>query len=454
MLTLDLTNATAALVATDFDALCDRIPEVHARIESGSDPRPGSAYLGWRHLPETLDPAEFARQIDCAARLREVAPRCVVAGIGGSYLGAKATIDALGSDQTIRFAGHHVDPEAVAELLAEIDDGDFTVVVLSKSGTTTETAVAFRLLRELLVRRHGARKAAERIVAITDPEGGALRRLAGAEGYESFAIPPDVGGRFSVLTPVGLLPIAIAGIDIDGLVAGAAAVMRQAAPSPDYAPYRYAAARTALHQAGKRIEVLATQSVRLAGVGEWWKQLFGESEGKEASGLFPASVQYTTDLHSLGQWLQEGPREVIETFLAVESPVADPAIPAGGDDGDGLTYLAGRPLSEVNQAALAATRFAHLTGGIPNMLIRAGRRDAPHLGALYAFFERAVAMSGYLLGVDPFTQPGVEQYKQAMFALLGKPGTRFAAAGQWQQYQERPTVALEVAVDTAAPARR
>lgn len=454
MLTLDLTNATAALDATAFATLREQIPELHARIESGSDPRPGSGYLGWRHLPETITPAELDRQRDCAARLRQLAPCCVVAGIGGSYLGAKATIDALGTDHAIRFAGHHVDPEAVAELLTELDDGNFTVVVISKSGTTTETAVAFRLLRELLVRRHGARKAAERIVAITDPEGGALRRLVAAEGYESFAIPADVGGRFSVLTPVGLVPIAVAGIDIDALVAGAATVMSQATGAPDYAPYCYAAARTALHQAGKRIEVLATQSLRLAGVCEWWKQLFGESEGKEGSGLFPASVQYTTDLHSLGQWMQEGPREVIETFLEVKNPAADPAIPAGGDAGDGLAYLAGHHLLEVNAAALAATRFAHLTGGIPNMLIRLGHRDARHVGALYAFFERAVAMSGYLLGVDPFTQPGVEQYKQAMFALLGKPGIRFAAAEQWERYRERPTVALEVTVNSPDPARR
>jgi len=447
MLTLDITNCLPALAATHFDALCGRVPEIHNLIESGSDPRPGSGYLGWRHLPESIDADDLGRQRDCAARLRGLAPRCVVAGIGGSYLGAKATIDALGSDHRIHFAGHHVDPEAVAELLAEVDDGDFTVVVISKSGTTTETAVAFRLLREVLVRHHGAKGAAERIVAITDPAGGALRKLAEAEGYESFAIPPDVGGRFSVLTPVGLLPIAVAGIDIDGLVAGAAAVMRQATASPDYAPYRYAAARTALHQAGKRIEVLATQSLRLAGVCEWWKQLFGESEGKEGSGLFPASVQYTTDLHSLGQWMQEGPREVIETFLAVDTPVVDPTIPESGDDGDGLAYLAGRPLSEVNEAALAATRFAHLTGGVPNMLLRVGRRDPRHIGALYAFFERAVAMGGYLLGIDPFTQPGVEAYKQAMFAVLGKPGATFAAADSWQAYQGRATVSLDVAID-------
>lgn len=447
MLTLDLTNGLDGLAATAFDTLCGRIPEIHETIESGSDPRPGRAYLGWRHLPESIDADALGRQRDCAVRLRALGKRCVVAGIGGSYLGAKATLDALGTDHPIRFAGHHVDPEAVAELLAEVDDGDFTVVVISKSGTTTETAVAFRLLRERLVCRHGAKGAATRIVAITDPAGGALRRLAKTEGYESFAIPADVGGRFSVLTPVGLLPIAVAGIDIDALVGGAAAVMRQAAASAEYAPYRYAAARTALHQAGKRIEVLATQSVRLSGVGEWWKQLFGESEGKEGSGLFPASVQYTTDLHSLGQWMQEGPREVVETFLAVDTPAADPAIPESTDDGDGLAYLAGRPLSEVNEAALAATRFAHLTGGVPNMLIRLGRRDPRHVGALYAFFERAVAMSGYLLGVDPFTQPGVEAYKQAMFAVLGKPGATFAAADSWQAYQGRKAVCLDVAVD-------
>ncbi|RMF85671.1 MAG: glucose-6-phosphate isomerase, partial [Nitrospirae bacterium] len=265
-------------------------------------------------------------------------------------------------------------------------------------------------------------------------------------GYESFAIPPDVGGRFSVLTPVGLLPIAVGGLPVEELVGGAAAVMRAAGPDPHYPPYRYAAARTALHRAGKRIEVLATGSVRLAGVCEWWKQLFGESEGKEGRGLFPASVQYTTDLHSLGQWLQEGPREVMETFLEVAEPAADPEIPAG-DDGDGLGYLAGRPLSEVNRAALEATRFAHLEGGVPNLSIRLGRRDARHLGALYAFFERAVALSGYLLGVDPFTQPGVEQYKRAMFALLGRPGAAFASPERWQAYRARPAATLELPVE-------
>ncbi len=446
MLTLDLSNGLDALAATDFATLCDRIPELHETIESGSDPRPGSGYLGWRHLPEAITGEELARLRGCAERLRTLAPTCVVAGIGGSYLGAKATLDALGSDHAIRFAGHHVDPEAMAELLAAVDDGDFTVVVISKSGTTTETAVAFRLLRALLERRHGTAGAAARIVAVTDPAGGALRALADEAGYESFSIPPDVGGRFSVLTPVGLLPIAVAGIDIEALVAGAATVMRQATPTADYPPYRYAAARTALHRAGTRIEVLATQSRRLAGVCEWWKQLFGESEGKEGRGLFPASVQYTTDLHSLGQWMQEGPREVMETFLAVDEPAADPTIPESGDGGDGLDYLAGRPLSEINRAALEATRFAHLEGGVPNLLLRLTRRDPRHIGALYAFFERAVALGGYLLDVDPFTQPGVEQYKQAMFALLGKPGTHFASADRWQAYQRREPTQLTVEV--------
>jgi len=440
MLTLDLTNVQDAVADSDLAALLDRVAEVHGWIESGSDPRPGNAYLGWRDLPQRITEAEVAAQAACGARLRELAPLCVVAGIGGSYLGARATIDALPTPDAagIRYAGHHVDPEALSLLMAELSRDDFTVVVISKSGTTTETAVAFRLLRDELVRRHGKQGAAKRIVAVTDGRRGALRTLADQEGYETFVIPDDVGGRFSVLTPVGLVPIAAAGVDIAALVAGAQTVMAAAAPSPDYLPYRYAAIRTALFQAGMAIEVLAAQSALLGGVCEWWQQLFGESEGKEGVGLFPAKVQYTTDLHSLGQWMQEGPRKVFETFLAVDRPVSEITIPSDPGDLDGLNYLAGRDVAAVNQAALEATRFAHLKGGVPNLTIRLERRDARHVGALFAFFERAVAMGGYLLGVDPFTQPGVEAYKRAMFSLLGKPGAQFADQAEWQGYQARP----------------
>jgi glucose-6-phosphate isomerase len=437
MLTLDLTNAQQALAGSNLSALLERVPEVHRWIETGADPRPGRGYLGWRDLPQRITDAELAAQAACGERLRSLAPICVVAGIGGSYLGARAAIDALPGPggARIRYAGHHVDPEALALLMAELRETEFSVVVISKSGTTTETAVAFRLLRDELMRRHGRKGTAGRIVAVTDAARGALRTLADQEGYETFVIPDDVGGRFSVLTPVGLVPIAAAGVDIAGLVAGARAVMTAAAPDPEYLPYRYAAARTALFQTGKRIEVLAAQSALLGSVCEWWQQLFGESEGKDGMGLFPARVQYTTDLHSLGQWLQDGPRNVFETFLAVDRPAAGVAIPPDPDDLDGLNYLAGRDVAEVNRAALEATRFAHLRGGVPNMTVRLERRDPHHLGALFAFFERAVAMGGYLLGVDPFTQPGVEAYKQAMFALLGKPEARFAEQAEWQQYQ-------------------
>jgi len=440
MLTLDLTNVQEALADSNVAALLDRVAEVHGWIESGSDPRPGNAYLGWRDLPQRISDAEVAAQAACGARLRELAPLCVVAGIGGSYLGARATIDALPVPGAagIRYAGHHVDPEALSLLMAELSRDDFTVVVISKSGTTTETAVAFRLLRDELVRRHGKPGAAKRIVAVTDGRRGALRTVADQEGYETFVIPDDVGGRFSVLTPVGLVPIAAAGVDIAALVAGAKTVMEAAAPSPDYLPYRYAAVRTALFQVGMAIEVLAAQSALLGGVCEWWQQLFGESEGKDGVGLFPAKVQYTTDLHSLGQWMQEGPRKVFETFLAVDRPASKIFIPNDPDDLDGLNYLVGRDVAAVNRAALEATRFAHLKGGVPNLTIRLERRDARHVGALFAFFERAVAMGGYLLGVDPFTQPGVEAYKRAMFALLGKPGAQFADQAEWHGYQARP----------------
>jgi glucose-6-phosphate isomerase len=439
MLTLDLTNAQDALAGSDLSALLERVPEVHRWIETGADPRPGRDYLGWRDLPQRIADSELAAQAACGERLRNLAPICVVAGIGGSYLGARATIDALpaAGGAQIRYAGHHVDPEALAMLMAELRQREFTVVVISKSGTTTETAVAFRLLRDELVRRHGKPGAAERIVAVTDAARGALRTLADEEGYETFVIPDDIGGRFSVLTPVGLVPIAAAGVDIAGLVAGARTVMEAAAPDPGYLPYRYAAARTALFGTGKRIEVLAAQSALLGSVCEWWQQLFGESEGKEGVGLFPAKVQYTTDLHSLGQWMQEGPRNCFETFLAVDRPAAGVAIPADPDDRDGLNYLAGRDVAEVNRAALEATRFAHLRGGVPNMTLHLERRDPHHVGGVFAFFERAVAMGGYLLGVDPFTQPGVEAYKQAMFALLGKPEASFADQAEWQRYRGR-----------------
>jgi glucose-6-phosphate isomerase len=412
--------------AEEIGAWQDRVDYVHALLLEGSGL--GADFLGWLR-PSELMPADLRSNIKgTASRLREKADVMVVVGIGGSYLGARAVIEALGGSETGRvvFAGQTLAPDYIARLLRSLEGKRWCINVVSKSGTTTEPAVSFRILRDALERQVGAEAAKDLIVATTDPDAGksALRRVATAKGYELFAVPPNVGGRFSVLSAVGILPVAFAGIDIDALVNGAAGCCAACEDSSlvSNPAYYWVAARNLLYRKGKAIELLATWDPRLLYFAEWWKQLVGESEGKEQMGLFPASVQYTTDLHSLGQWVQEGRRTLFETFVSIDDQSPELAIPNDPDNADGLNFLAGTQVGAVNRKAFEGTALAHRDGGVPNMTISVPRLDAENLGALLYFFERGTALSGYVLGVNPFDQGGVEAYKTNMFALLKKPG--------------------------------
>ena len=398
---------------------------------------PGADFLGWRDLPEQYDREEYERIKTAAERIRRDCDVLVVVGIGGSYLGARAVISALKpafplpgeKSPEIIFAGHQISSSYLGDLLAYIKDKRVCLNVISKSGTTTEPAIAFRLLKEALEEKLGRQETARRIYATTDKSRGALKKLAEQEGYESFVVPDDVGGRYSVLTAVGLLPIAAAGIDIDALMEGARAMRRQLLDNPGQnIACEYAALRNGLLRQGKTVEILANYEPGLHYLGEWWKQLYGESEGKDGKGIFPAAVDLTTDLHSMGQYIQDGSRILMESVIGVEQSARPLAIREQPGDSDGLNYLAGRDMDFVNESALQGTRLAHLDGGVPVSLIRLPRLDADHLGQLLYFFEYACGVSGYMLGVNPFDQPGVESYKKNMFALLGKPG--FEAAGE------------------------
>jgi glucose-6-phosphate isomerase len=385
---------------------------------------PGADFLGWMD-PRALAPEPLFRDIEeTAASLRENSDALVVIGIGGSYLGARAVIEALGGPDAkpVYFAGTNISAAYHLDLLRRLEGRRVAVNVISKSGTTTEPAIALRVFRQWLAEQGG--DAASRVVATTDANRGSLLNLARQEGWKRFVVPDDVGGRFSVLSPVGLLPIAYAGIDIRGLVRGAARVADAVSDtSLERNPvFSYAAARNALYEKGYCIEMLAHFEPRLRFVAEWWKQLFGESEGKDGKGLFPASLDLTADLHSMGQYAQQGRRMLIETFLVIREGEPELRVPAEADDGDGMNYLAGRTLEEINREAYRATALAHREGGVPVMSVLLERLDAERLGALLYFFERACAVSGYLLRVNPFNQPGVEAYKRHMFALLGKPG--------------------------------
>ncbi len=387
----------------------------------------GREFLGWLDLPARRDGLERLQRV--ADGLRAEIDTLVVIGIGGSYLGTRAVLEATAHgrrDETPRilFAGHHLEAHTLDRIVRACEEGEVAVNVISKSGTTTEPAIAFRLLRAVLERRYGPEKAARRIVATTDARRGALRTLAREKGYESFVVPDDVGGRFSVLSPVGLLPLAVAGRDLRALLDGAAAEAERCAraavrelPAAQYAAWRHAA-----YLRGLVVEVLASFHPSLHSVAEWWKQLFGESEGKQGRGLFPASVDYTTDLHSMGQYLQEGRRVLLETFVDVERPPQGPTVPSDPSDLDGLEYLAGRPVAEINREALLAVAEAHRDGGVPNARIVVEDLGEASVGGLLYFFEYAVALSGRLLAVNPFDQPGVEAYKTKLFRRLGKPG--------------------------------
>ena len=400
----------------------------------------GNDYLGWVDLPAKITDAHL-KEIDEAARqLREKIDILVVVGIGGSYLGAKAVIDMLShnfhslnpdrKDPVILYAGQNIGEDYLYELLETLDSYDYGIAVISKSGTTTEPAIAFRLLKHHIEAKYGKEDARKRIVAITDERRGALLDLAVKEGYKRFVIPDDVGGRYSVLTPVGLFPIALAGFDIHALVKGAKHMMEvtgHKTPFLENPAALYAAARTGLYKSGKLVEILVNYTPRMKYFSEWWKQLYGESEGKQGKGIFPASVDFTTDLHSMGQYIQDGQRMLFETVISVSESRNNLAVPHENDDSDGLNFISYKPLNYVNKMAQLGTIMAHLEGGVPNIMIEIPKLTEAYIGQLIYMFEMACGISGYMLDVNPFDQPGVEAYKRNMFALLGKPGCEEAS---------------------------
>ena len=394
---------------------------------------PGNDFLGWIDLPEAYDKEEFVRIQQCAKKIQKSCDALIVIGIGGSYLGARAVIEYLKSPlyntlkkdtPDIYFAGNCISADALNELLSICEGKDICVNVISKSGTTTEPAIAFRVFRAWLEKKYGKDGARERIFVTTDKARGTLKKFSTDEGYETFVVPDDVGGRFSVLTAVGLLPIAVAGIDIEQLMAGAAAASHRYVDADinNNDCYRYAAIRNILYRKGKVVEVLASYEPFSAMLSEWWKQLYGESEGKDQKGIYPSSVIFSTDLHSLGQYIQDGNRALFETVLDIVDTGSSFEIPVDPDNVDGLNFLSGKDLNLVKKTAMQGTILAHVDGGVPNILIEVSERSAYVLGELLYFFELACAISGYMLSVNPFDQPGVESYKKNMFALLGKPG--------------------------------
>ncbi len=406
-----------------IDALAPEAKSGFAKLTDGSGL--GNDFLGWVKLPEEITPALLDDINATAASLRDNCDVVVSIGIGGSYLGAKAVIEAMANpfmQQKVIFAGQNIGEDYLADLCDYLRDKKFGIIVISKSGTTTEPAIAFRILREQLEKQLGHEEANKRIVAVTDAARGALRTLATTEGYKTYVIPDNVGGRFSVLTPVGLLPIAVAGIDIHALVEGARQMEKATLDGTSDDAYVYAITRNALYRSGKKTEILVNFNPRLHFFGEWWKQLYGESEGKDGKGIFPASVDFTTDLHSMGQWIQEGERTIYETVLSVENVDRELRIPFDESNLDGLNYIGGKRIDEVNKMAELGTRIAHVDGGVPVMRVILPDVSPATLGQLIYFFEAACGISGYILGVNPFNQPGVEAYKKNMFALLEKPG--------------------------------
>ena len=433
-ISLNITKAASFLAEGAVKAYEPKVKAAQEALENGTCE--GNDFLGWLHLPSSITP-EFLNEIQAVANtLREKCEVVVVAGIGGSYLGARAVIEGLGNsfawlvndkkNPTILFAGNNIGEDYLFELTSFLKDKKFGVINISKSGTTTETALAFRLLKKQCEDQRGKEEAKDVIVAVTDAKKGAARTCADKEGYKSFIIPNNVGGRFSVLTPVGLLPIAVAGFDVKQLVAGA--VEMEKACGKDVAFEEnpaaiYAATRQALYtQAGKKIEIVCNFQPKLHYFAEWWKQLYGESEGKDQKGIFPAACDFTTDLHSMGQWIQQGERSIFETVISVETPNEKLLFPHDDENLDGLNFLEGKRVDEVNKMAELGTRLAHVDGGVPNILVNVPELNAYYLGQLIYFFEKACGISGLLEEVNPFNQPGVEAYKKNMFALLNKPG--------------------------------
>ena len=427
--TLDIAK-TGIGIPADMKA---KAQQANALLHSGEGE--GNDFLGWVHLPSSISEADLGAIEAEAAKLRARADVVVCIGIGGSYLGAKAVLEALSdpfkllhkeqTQPTVLFAGQNISEDYIHELLDALKEHSFAAIVISKSGTTTEPAIAFRLIKAELERRYGKQEAAQRIVAVTDKARGALKTLATQEGYPTFVIPDDVGGRFSVLTPVGLLPLAVAGADIRALVAGAQEMERatdRSVPFEENPAAVYAAVRNLLYAGGKKIEILGSYEPKLQYINEWWKQLYGESEGKDGKGLFPASVEFTADLHSMGQYIQEGRRIIFETIVRLGASDRQLAVPRDETDGDGLNFLAGASMDHIRDRATEGTLLAHSQGGVPNVIVNVGGKGPRELGRLIYFFEYACGLSGYLLDVNPFDQPGVEAYKKNMFALLGKPG--------------------------------
>ncbi len=431
-ISFDYTKAAQFISEEEINALGPYIKEAHNTLHNKTGR--GSDFTGWVNLPENYDREEFSRIKKAAEKIKSNSKALIVIGIGGSYLGARMAIEMLhhnffnlnkekdGVD--IFFAGNNISSTYLADLVETVKDMDFSINIISKSGTTTEPAIAFRIFRKLLIDKYGKEGAKERIYATTDKERGALKKLSDEEGYETFVVPDDVGGRYSVLTAVGLLPIAASGADIDALMNGAYDAMKEY-DNPDLAKndcYKYVAARNALYRKGKTVEMMVNYEPQVHYFAEWWKQLFGESEGKEGKGIFPASVDFSSDLHSMGQYIQEGLRIMFETVLFFKNARKDIIIEEDKDNIDGLNFLAGKSISYVNEQAFNGTLLAHTDGSVPNLVLTIDRMDEYCLGNLIYFFEKACGISGYILGVNPFDQPGVEAYKKNMFALLGKPG--------------------------------
>lgn len=432
--TFDYSKAMTFIKEHEIDSMKEIVGNARDILVGGTGA--GNDYIGWVNLPVDYDKEEFARIQKAAEKIKSDSEVLVVIGIGGSYLGARAAIEFLRhgfynnvsreirKTPEIYYAGNSISSTYLKGLIDVIGDRDFSVNIISKSGTTTEPAIAFRVFKEMLEKKYGKEEAAKRIYATTDKARGALKNLATEEGYESFVVPDDVGGRFSVLTAVGLLPIAVSGADIEKLMEGAAAGRELALNKPfeDNDALQYAAIRNILHRKGKSVEVLANYEPSLHYVSEWWKQLYGESEGKDQKGIFPASVDLTTDLHSMGQFIQDGSRIMYETVLNVETSREEILINEEPVDLDGLNYLAGKSMDFVNKSAMNGTVLAHTDGNVPNLMVNIPEQDEFYLGELFYFFEFACGVSGYVSGVNPFNQPGVESYKKNMFALLGKPG--------------------------------
>lgn len=433
-LKLNLNNLEGTVTQEQINNLKSMVVAAHETLHSKSGA--GSDFLGWVDLPSNYDKEEFNRVKTAASKIQKNSDILIVIGIGGSYLGARAVIEAARGNffndlnkenrktPQVYFVGNNISSTYISQLLSIIEGKDFSINVISKSGTTTEPAIAFRIFKEVIENRYGKEEAKDRIYITTDRARGALKKLADIEGYETFVIPDDVGGRFSVLTPVGLLPIAVAGIDIEELMSGAE-MGRIAYGNEDIdknISYKYAAVRHLLYERGKTTEILVNYEPALQYFGEWYKQLFGESHGKDGKGIFPSAVNFSTDLHSMGQYIQDGMRNIFETVINVESPVESIEIEYNEEDMDGLNFVAGKTIDFVNKKAMEGTILAHREGGVPNIVLSVPKLDAKSIGELIYFFEMSCAIGGYLIGINPFDQPGVEAYKKNMFALLGKPG--------------------------------